>query len=272
MSKNNLLIEQLKENSALEVTSTIEGLLRQKTKEAIEEARKQVAAEAFGMQFEDPMVNEAVHPIVKKHLANIDHDDLSHAERQMLQGRHPKNALSGIDKSDMTKAERNIADHFKISEAEKKTGKHLKRPEPAHQVAFNKRWGSADDTEKKKLKAHAWDHGYDIPDLHSSQSHAKSPISSFAEEDVNEELIPGHKLNDKQKKHVLSAFVHRHTGEHASSVSPKPTHKTDDDWVKAHAFHFNKKTGNLSGRHKYAEPHYMAKDHADGSEVREGEL
>lgn len=41
------------ENSALAVTSAIESLLKQKTKEAIEEARKQVAADTFGMSFQN---------------------------------------------------------------------------------------------------------------------------------------------------------------------------------------------------------------------------
>jgi hypothetical protein len=45
-----------------------------------------------------------------------------------------------------------------------------------------------------------------------------------------------------------------------------PTHKTDKDWVHDHAFHFNKKTGKLSEKHKYAEPHYMADN------VREDEI
>jgi hypothetical protein len=89
---------------------------------------------------------------------------------------------------------------------------------------------------------------------------------------LNEVLIPGERLTPEQHKHVLSAFVHRHTGEHTpdwvrrSDDHHTPTHKTDKDWVHDHAFHFNKKTGRLSGKHKYAEPHYMADN------VREEEI
>jgi hypothetical protein len=50
MSKT--LLEQMKENGALEVTSTIERMLKEKTRLAIDETRKQVAAETFGMTFE----------------------------------------------------------------------------------------------------------------------------------------------------------------------------------------------------------------------------
>jgi hypothetical protein len=86
-------------------------------------------------------------------------------------------------------------------------------------------------------------------------------------EEVNEELIHGKKLSPEQHKKVLSAYVHRHTGEHkpawANKPMPngnayKPTHDTDKAWVHDHAFHFNKKTGNLSAKHKHAEPGYMA--------------
>jgi hypothetical protein len=48
----NKLMEQLRENSALAITSTIESMLRNKTVEAIDETRKQVAAETFGMSFD----------------------------------------------------------------------------------------------------------------------------------------------------------------------------------------------------------------------------
>jgi hypothetical protein len=48
------LMEQLKENSALQITTTIESMLKQKTVAAIEETRKQVSAETFGMSFETP--------------------------------------------------------------------------------------------------------------------------------------------------------------------------------------------------------------------------
>ena len=57
------LLEQVKDNSALQVTSTIESILKQKTLEAIEETRKQVAADSFGIDFEsttDKEVNEAI--------------------------------------------------------------------------------------------------------------------------------------------------------------------------------------------------------------------
>lgn len=50
MSKT--LFEEVQEGNALEVTTTIESLLMKKTLEAIEETRKQVAADTFGMEFE----------------------------------------------------------------------------------------------------------------------------------------------------------------------------------------------------------------------------
>jgi hypothetical protein len=86
-------------------------------------------------------------------------------------------------------------------------------------------------------------------------------------ESVNEELIHGKKLNPEQHKKVLSAYVHRHTGEHKPAWAKKPmqngqaykpTHATDKEWVHDHAFHFNKGTNNLSAKHKYAEPGFMA--------------
>ena len=97
-----------------------------------------------------------------------------------------------------------------------------------------------------------------------SRSSAWKVDKSVNEEMLNEVLIPGERLTPEQHKHVLSAFVHRHTGEHTpdwvrhSDDHHTPTHKTDKDWVHDHAFHFNKKTGKLSGKHKYAEPHYKA--------------
>jgi len=105
-----------------------------------------------------------------------------------------------------------------------------------------------------------------------SRSSAWKVDESVNEEMLNEVLIPGERLTPEQHKHVLSAFVHRHTGEHTpdwvrrSDDHHTPTHKTDKDWVHDHAFHFNKKTGRLSGKHKYAEPHYMADN------VREDEI
>jgi hypothetical protein len=58
--KMKTLLEQ--ENGALEVTSTIESMLKQKTLEAIEETRKQVAADTFSMNFEsaDSELQEAI--------------------------------------------------------------------------------------------------------------------------------------------------------------------------------------------------------------------
>ena len=60
MSKN--LLEQMNENGALAVTSTIEDMLKQKTRAAIEEARKQVAAETFGVSFEPIEEGRQVRP------------------------------------------------------------------------------------------------------------------------------------------------------------------------------------------------------------------
>ena len=53
------------ENKAYQVTSALEEMLRQKTREAIGEARKQVAVETFGPSFETPelsapSLNEAI--------------------------------------------------------------------------------------------------------------------------------------------------------------------------------------------------------------------
>jgi hypothetical protein len=51
-------MEQLKENNALEITSAIESMLKQKTVQAIDETRKQVAAETFGMSFDNAPENK----------------------------------------------------------------------------------------------------------------------------------------------------------------------------------------------------------------------
>lgn len=86
-------------------------------------------------------------------------------------------------------------------------------------------------------------------------------------EDLDEALVKGKDLTPAQHKEVLSAFVHRHTGEHKPSWANKPmpngnkyepTHKTDKEWVHDHAFHVTKKTGKLSRKHQSAVPHYMA--------------
>ena len=89
--------------------------------------------------------------------------------------------------------------HKKLSEA----SAAMARPSTQHQAAFNARWSKADDTEKKKLKKHAWDHGYDIPDWNDNQSHNKSPIHSFANEAEKEHhatMKPAAEKTKEQKK------------------------------------------------------------------------
>jgi hypothetical protein len=96
------LVEQLKENKALEVTTTLESMLKQKTREAIEETRKQVAADTFGVSFEstDPKLQEAIDAAYygKEQLdegSEVDHplakelaDHAVHNHEQYHQGNH----------------------------------------------------------------------------------------------------------------------------------------------------------------------------------------
>lgn len=61
-------------------------------------------------------------------------------------------------------------------------------------------------------------------------------------------LVKGSHLTDRQKREVLSSYVHRHLD---------TTCKTDEEWLKSKAFYITNK-GQLSKRHKYCVPHYMA--------------
>ncbi len=81
-------------------------------------------------------------------------------------------------------------------------------------------------------------------------------------------LTKGENLTPTQKKQVISAFVHRYTGEHfpewASRPMPngeayKPTHATDSEWINDHAFYINK-NGFLASYPTRCEPVYMVRD------------
>src|ERR1044071_7023830 len=129
------LVEQFRDdNNALKVTSTIESMLKQKTLEAIEEARKQVAAEAFGESLTSE-INETTKVSKKEDPMGVA-DTLGLPTKKNPWGKKPKPFVKG----------------------------------------------------KPSLK--------------------KESV------DVNEELIHGKKLTPDQHKKVLSAYVHRFTGEH----------------------------------------------------------
>lgn len=68
----------------------------------------------------------------------------------------------------------------------------------------------------------------------------------------------GTTFTEKRKRNaVLRAYVYRHTGEHKSNASAKPTHATDSEWINDHAFYVTKQ-GNLSAKHKYCMSAYLA--------------
>ena len=74
-------------------------------------------------------------------------------------------------------------------------------------------------------------------------------------------LIKGENLTLSQISEVKRAFMYRYTGEHTPSAvilqGSKPTHKTDDEWIKDHAFYI-RNDGHLSNLPKYCEPSYYA--------------
>ena len=94
-------------------------------------------------------------------------------------------------------------------------------------------------------------------------------------------LLRGDKLSHTQRKQVLSAFVHRWTHENAKqsyggkcpgcaqhtgseAVNGIPWHDyhaplvSDEEWIKAHAFHFTKDGSRLMANKNFAEPAYLA--------------
>jgi hypothetical protein len=95
-------------------------------------------------------------------------------------------------------------------------------------------------------------------------------------------LIKGEKLNEEQRKIVLAAFVRRWTFERAEALGYCPACKqqeegggalqigemhwhdyhmklvSDDEWIRAHAFHFVRNGSRLAENCKHAEPAYMA--------------
>lgn len=67
-----------------------------------------------------------------------------------------------------------------------------------------------------------------------------------------DKLIKGANLTADQRRQVYAAYVNRF---HA--IGPGKHYRNDTEWLHDHAFAFNK-SGKLSGRRKWAPPHYVA--------------
>ncbi len=69
-------------------------------------------------------------------------------------------------------------------------------------------------------------------------------------------LIPGNRLNHRQRQIVFGAFMYRHTVENphrwrnGATIPPVP----DQEWLGRYAFHFVKDGSRLSGNHNCCEP------------------
>ena len=282
------LFENLNNNNALEVTSTIESLLRQKVLEAVQETRKQVAAEAFGMSFdptEAPKLEEQIETayegtgpltegkepdhVMAKELADRalhNHDQFHAGNHDARHGGWAMHDLHTWAKNYAKKADKGVYDKEK---AVKGLTHAVKNSEPSYfgKAHHEKSGQTVSGATRTQAARHLLPHVEKLMDQHRK----KKPVT---EDEINEVLIPGEKLSPDQHKKVLSAFLHRHTGEHTpnwvrtSDDHHTPTHKTDKDWVHDHAFHFNKKTGSLAANRKYAEPHYMA-DNVKEAEITE---
>ena len=61
-------------------------------------------------------------------------------------------------------------------------------------------------------------------------------------------LVKGDHLNPATRRAVLARYVYRRLD---------TTSKSDDAWLKAHAFYV-KRNGELDARYKHCEPHYLA--------------
>lgn len=87
-------------------------------------------------------------------------------------------------------------------------------------------------------------------------------------------LLLGSRLNERQRRHVLNAFIYRWTNENLGrarqafsagcqhipeeSRYPRIEPVSDEQWLADHAFHFNASGTELDHRHEHAEPAYMA--------------
>ena len=189
------LLEQLKENGALEVTSTIQSILKQKTKEAIEEARKQVAADTFGVSFESETkvtVKEAMQTLgvsqtmlqeamSKQHYVGLaDHIKSSGVP---FSHEHLK-VLSGFMKKDNPKFD---ADrwHKYVSGQVGPSGGKLKEAQQQHHAVSKPAARTPEEIKAQKKKD--WQNDVRMPWPKGTQSKSKSPIHDFAE---TEKLTP----------------------------------------------------------------------------------
>jgi hypothetical protein len=84
---------------------------------------------------------------------------------------------------------------------------------------------------------------------------------------ANTMLIRGNELTQHQRRLVLAAFSYRWTHENphrryvwsrVKSGAPRIHRQTDTLWLREHAFHFVRDGSQLSGRHRFCEPHYLA--------------
>lgn len=108
-----------------------------------------------------------------------------------------------------------------------------------------------------ELKKHGHNKHHEAQyELHKKLWPKAAKAHNLKEEVVNEEMQwqHGHLLHPEDQKHVLSAYVHRHTKEHrpqwakipmANGTAYKPHHNTDKDWLKNTQFAV-KKNGRLN--------------------------
>ena len=241
----------LNENNALEITTTLESMLKQKTVDAIEEARKQVAAETFGMPLENNEIQEELsesvketkkNPLVKNEKGVLHYKfcagcnkDLSKHRGQMFRNRGGDYCSSECaNKKNVSEAA--LSHHVPEPPPISMSGyqKRAREKGAAGQAAFNLKWHAAkgDEAKRKELKKYAFHNDHDIPDDEPrNQSHSRSAIHSFGEHinrEINEEvkMIP---YPDRSKH--LSAYK-------AKSDSPDEMHLTHPD---GHSLTWHKK-------------------------------
>ena len=263
------LIEQIQTGKANSIISSIEKQLSTKLLAMVSEERKRVAALSFGI--DEAALNEAreqhvdhalAHELAHKALYN--HGQYHKGNMDSRHGGWARHDLHQWAKNYSKKQKKGTYDR---ESAVKGLTHAIKHSEPSYfgKKHDEKSGQTVSGATRTQAARHLLPHvealmaGKDVHDV--KESVLQHNLALQESHDLQEVLIPGHKLTDKQRGHVLSAFVHRHTHEHpaAWAKDQKPT-QSDDQWVKDHAFHFNKKTGNLSGRHKSAEPHYMANE------------
>jgi stalled ribosome alternative rescue factor ArfA len=116
----------------------------------------------------------------KKHLAQLGTIDKT-IKNQVAATKKPKK-VSEAEKEHhaASKPASDVASHDEVVAHDKRAA--AIRVKASHgQAAFNQKWHSASDEEKKSLKKHAFQHDLDIP-WHAAAAHvSKSPIHSFAE-------------------------------------------------------------------------------------------